>query len=194
MADALRVAVADDEPEVQELYERMLTALGHRVVLKASTGRELVEECARVKPDLVITDIAMPDMDGLDAAAAIYDERPTPIILVSGFQDPDLIARAEANHILAYLIKPIRKDELQPAIALVRRRFEEFQELTREANTVKKALEDRITIEKAKHVLMKQLKLDEPNAFRRLQKLASEQNRKLADIADMIVTASEAYG
>ena len=194
MTESLRVAVADDEPQVQELFQNMLTVLGHRVVLKAATGRELVEKCREVNPDLVITDIKMPDMDGLDAAAAIYKDTPTPVILVSGYLDSELLARAQENHVLAYLVKPIRQDDLKPAISLVRRRFEEFRTMQEEASNLKQALQDRKMIEKAKATLMKHLELDEPSAFRRLQKLASQENRKLAEIAEMIVTASEAFG
>jgi response regulator NasT len=103
-----------------------------------------------------------------------------------------LIARAEADHIMAYLVKPIKQADLEPAIGLAMRRFEQFESLRREATDLRQALADRKIIERAKGILMKRAGLDEQNAFRRLQKLASEKNRKLVDIASMIVTADEA--
>ena len=194
MSPSLRIAVADDELDMREYFQKLLLRLGHHVVGTASNGRELLELCRKELPDLVITDIKMPDMDGIDAAVQIYQERPVPFILVSAFHDPELIARAEADHILGYLVKPIKPVDLEPMIALAARRFEQFQTLQREAANLRQALEDRKIIERAKGILMKKAGLDEHDAFRRLQKLASDKNRKLVEIATMILTAEEAFG
>lgn len=188
----LRVAVADDEPEVRGVLENMLAALGHEVAFAANTGRELVDFCLTTPVDLVMTDIRMPDMDGLDAAAIIYEKVRTPIILLSGHCDRELIERAEETHVFAYLVKPITQMQLVPAIALASRRFEEFEALQKEANDLRQALADRKLIERAKGLLMKHLNVDEQEAFRRLQKLASSKNKKLIEIAEMVLTAAEA--
>jgi response regulator NasT len=95
---------------------------------------------------------------------------------------------------MAYLVKPIKQADLEPAIAIAIRRFDQFQALRKEAVDLKQALEDRKTIEKAKGILMKKVNLDEHEAFRRLQKLASDKNKKLIEIARSILTAEEAYG
>ena len=193
MSRSLRIAIADDEPDMQEYYRTILPGLGHVVVVVAETGRELVQKCRQQHPDLVITDIKMPDMDGIDAAAQIYRDGPIPVILVSAHHDADFIRRAEANHILAYLVKPIKQADLEPAISIVMRRFEQFQAMRQESADLKQALEDRKVIERAKGLLMKKASLDEAEAFRRLQKLASDQNRKLVEIARMLITAEEAF-
>jgi response regulator NasT len=192
MTRPLRIAIADDEPFMQEYLRETLTLMGHEVVAVVGRGRELVEQCRAGQPDLVITDIKMPDLDGLDAAAELYGIRPVPIIVVSAFHDPELIARAESRHVLAYLVKPIKQDDLEPAIAIAVRRFEEFQAMRHEAENLRQALEDRKTIERAKGILMKRTGLDEPAAFRRLQKVASEKSRKLVEIAEMILVSEEA--
>ena len=192
MTRALRIAVADDEPDMREYFQTILPRLGHTVIVVAENGRDLLEKCKADRPDLVITDVKMPDMDGIDAAIQLYRDGPTPVILVSAFHDPDLIRRAESDHILAFLVKPIKQADLEPAIAIAMRRFEQFQALRKEATDLKKALEDRKLIERAKGILMKKANLDEHDAFRRLQKLASDKNRKLIEIAHMILTAEEA--
>jgi response regulator NasT len=192
MTHALRIAVADDEPDMREYFQKSLARLGHSVVVAAQNGRELVERCRALRPDLVITDIKMPDMDGIDAAVQIYRERPVPVILVSAYHDPALLERAEADHILGYLVKPIKQADLEPVIALSMRRFEQFEALRQEAADLRQALEDRKVIERAKGILMKKAALDEQDAFRRLQKLASDKSRKLVDIAQMILIAEEA--
>jgi response regulator NasT len=192
MNPSLRIAVADDELDMRDYFKKSLPRLGHQVVAVAQTGRELVEQCRAVRPDLVITDIKMPDLDGIDAAVQIYRDRPVPIILVSAYHDPALVERAEADHILGYLVKPIKQADLGPAIALAMRRFEQFEALRREAADLRQALEDRKVIERAKGILMKRGALDEPEAFRRLQKLASAKSQKLIEIAQMILVAEEA--
>jgi response regulator NasT len=194
MTRPLRIAVADDEQDMRDYFQTILPLLGHEVVAASSNGRALVESCRALKPDLVITDIKMPDMDGIDAAIQIYRDGPVPVILVSAYHDPEFIRRAEADHILAYLVKPIKQADLEPAIALATRRFEQFQALRKEAADLKQALEDRKVIERAKGVLMRKANLGENDAFRRLQKLASEKNQKLVAIAHMILTAEEAFG
>jgi response regulator NasT len=192
MTRSLRIAVADDEPRMRSYFERILPRLGHKVVAMAGTGRELVAQCRALRPELVITDINMPNLDGIDAANEIYREQTVPVILVSAYHDQELIHRAEADHILAYLIKPIKKAHLEPAIAIAMRRFVQFEALRQEATDLRQALEDRKVIERAKGILMKKARLDEHDAFRRLQMLASQQNRKLVEIAHMILTAEEA--
>jgi two-component system, response regulator PdtaR len=192
MNRSLRIAVADDELDMRDYFQKILPLLGHQVVAVAQTGRELVDLCAATKPDLVITDIKMPDMDGIDAAAQIYLKVAIPVILVSAYHDPDFIRRAEADHIMAYLVKPIKQADLEPAIGIAMRRFDQFQALRKETSNLKQALEDRKTIEKAKGILMKKTGLDEHDAFRRLQRLASDKNRKLIEIAQMILMAEEA--
>jgi two-component system, response regulator PdtaR len=192
MNTPLRIAVADDEPDMRDYFRKCLTRMGHQVVVLAGNGQELVENCRTERPDLIITDIKMPDMDGIEAAIQIYRERPIPVILVSAFHDATLIERAEADHILGYLVKPIKQADLEPVIGLAMRRFEQLETLRREAADLRQALEDRKVIERAKGVLMKRGPLEEQEAFRRLQRLASEKSRKLVDIARMILIAEEA--
>jgi AmiR/NasT family two-component response regulator len=192
MERVLRIIVADDDSELRSFYEKILADIGHQVISVAKSGRELVDQCAALSPDLVISDIKMPDMDGLDASELIYQRTPTPVILVSAFHEPELIERAQEKHILAYLVKPVLRADLEVAIALATRRFAEFEQLRLETANLRQALQDRKVIERAKGILMKLGDLHEHEAFRRLQKLASSENKKLVQIAEMIVTAETA--
>src|SRR5687768_11647358 len=106
MTTSFRIVVADDEPEMRDFFEKMLPRFGHQVVAVAENGRQLVERCRQLKPDLVITDIKMPELDGIEASSQVCRERAVPVILVSAYHDPELIARAEADHVVAYLVKP----------------------------------------------------------------------------------------
>lgn len=193
MSRALRIVIADDDPDMLTFLEKLLSRLGHTVIAKAGQGKQLIEQCRALQPELIITDIRMPDMDGIEAAEHTYRDGPVPVILVSGHLDAEYLARAQTKHILGYLVKPVKEADLAPAIAVALGRFEEFQALRKEAADLQRALEDRKTIERAKGILMKRVGLDEPEAFRRMRTLAMEQNRKLVEVAQMILTAEQVF-
>jgi response regulator NasT len=186
---SLRVAVADDESLIRRWFQDVLPDLGHEVVVVAENGRQLLEGCLGTRPGLVISDIKMPEMDGIDAALAISEQAPAPIILVSAFHDEDLIERASASHVMAYLIKPIGQADLETAIAVAVRRYQQIESLQKEAQQLRQSLEDRKTIEKAKGLLMKFAGLGEEEAFRQMQKMACDKNFKLIEVARKIIEA-----
>ncbi|WP_166831777.1 ANTAR domain-containing response regulator [Thalassoroseus pseudoceratinae] len=194
MTDPLKIVVADDEPEMREYLQETISLLGHEVIGAAATGRELLICCRDSPPDLVITDIKMPDMDGIQAANELRNIRPLPVILVSAYHEPELIERALNDHVLAFLVKPIKQADLETAIALAVRRFQEFCALQQQADDLRQALEDRKLVERAKGILMKRAAMSEADAFRRLQRLASDKNTKMVEIARTIVVAEEAFG
>lgn len=132
MTQKLRIVIADDEPDMREFLSRMLPRCGHEVVAIAENGAQLVELCRQQLPDLVITDIKMPVLDGIEASSQINGERPVPVILLSAYHDPALIERAEHDHVSGYLVKPISAADLPPMIAVAMTRFTELQSLRRE--------------------------------------------------------------
>lgn len=193
MTQSLRIAVADDEQDMRDFFQRMLPLLGHQVVSVAENGRELVEQCRLQRPDLVITDIKMPEMDGIEASAELCRDEPLPIILISAYHDAELITRATNDHVMAYLVKPVGRKDLEPVIALAMRRFEQFRQLQNEAADLRQALADRKVIERAKGLLMKVVGNDEKEAFRKLQTLAAEKNLKLIEAAQMILAVETVF-
>jgi two-component system, response regulator PdtaR len=190
---ALRIAVADDEPEIRQFFQELLPRLGHEVVVMADNGRQLVEQCRTARPDLVITDIKMPDMDGLKAAEEVNRDAPVPVIVVTGHHDDDLLAQSLNGHVMAFLSKPAKPVDLQAAINLAMLRFAQFDALRNEAMSLRQALEDRKIVERAKGAVMKRLRLDETDAFRRMRKLSSDTNRKLVELAQIILKADEVF-
>ncbi len=189
----LRVAVGDDEPQVRAYLCESLVELGHDVVISVGDGRELVEKSASLHPDLVIADIRMPSMDGIDAATEICRQSPVPVILVSAYPDSDLVERAENSGVSAYLVKPITGAQLGPAIALATRRFDEMRALRQETAELRQTLEDRKVIERAKGMLMRAAGLDEKAAFSRLQRLASQKSKKLVEAARMLLAVESVF-
>ena len=119
MTRTLRIAVADDEPVVRDYFLRMLPRMGHQVVAAASNGRELVDLCRQQKPDLIIADVRMPDMDGDDAIEEICSVRPTPFILISAYSKPASMPDGLEAIDYAYLTKPVKREDLEQAIQKV---------------------------------------------------------------------------
>ena len=187
MSRSYRIAIADDEEVMREYFQDMLPDLGHEVVGAVSNGRDLVTLCETEHPDMVITDIRMPGLDGIDAAREITKARALPIILVSAFSDDELIQRAQGTTILAYLLKPIQQPALAATIAIAGRRFEELVALRQEAGDLRQALEDRKLIERAKGILMKRRGIAEDESYALLRNAAMKDGRKLVEVARALV-------
>lgn len=185
----LRVLIADDESLRLMSLREQLEKLGHRVVAEAGDGRSAADLSRELKPDLAILDIKMPELDGIAAAEVMMSERPLPIILLTAYSEKDLAERAASAHVSAYLMKPVSENDLLPAIALATSRFAEFQSLHKEVDDLREALETRKLVERAKGILMRRLDLTEEEAFRRLQRRSQNENKKLGEIAEAIITA-----
>jgi response regulator NasT len=119
MTRTLRIAVADDEPDVRDYFRVMLPRLGHQVVASAANGRELVDMCREQNPDLIIADVRMPEMDGDVAVEEICRDHPIPFILISAYSKPTDILNGYGTVSRAYLTKPVKRDDLEDAIELV---------------------------------------------------------------------------
>lgn len=188
----LNILFADDEQESRDYFQELLTRLGH-TVFTVSSGKELVEMGQQVNPDLIMTDILMPDGDGIEAVVQLSMHKNIPVILVSAHHDAELIARSNVDHIMSYLIKPVGEADVKAAIATSMARFGHFLKVREEADTLRQALEDRKKLERAKGIVMKRLRLEESDAFRRLQKLASDNNCKLVDIVQSVIDADRVF-
>lgn len=189
--EPLRILIADDE-SIRVLSLRVqLQNLGYQVVGEASNGREAVELARRLMPDLIIMDIKMPVMDGIEAAEIITREHPVPIILLTAYSEAELARRAAETNISAYLMKPVSEDDLLPAITLAMTRFRQFQALRQEVESLREALEARKLVERAKGILMRRLNLTEEEAFRRMQRRSQDLNKKLSEVAEAIILADK---
>jgi response regulator NasT len=189
--EANRVLIADDNTANRKYLAAQLELLGFNIVAAAATGEEAVALYEEFKPDLVIMDIKMPNMDGIEAAKIMTSHNPVPVILITGHSSGPLVDRAIGSGVFAYLLKPITKKELLPAIKLAFARFKEFTTLKTEVNDLKDAIEARKLVERAKGILMKRLNIPEEDAFKLLQTQSQNENKKLKDIAQMVITASK---
>jgi AmiR/NasT family two-component response regulator len=183
----LRVLIADDDGLTLMLLRRILLSFGHEVVAVAGGGEEVVRLAGETNPDLLILDIRMPILDGLEAARRIRSQRPVPIIILSAHTESGLGSEAAGAGAHAYLVKPFTAEQLKPAIELALANFEKSRQLEHQLQQMSEAMEARKIVERAKGILMRQSGLDEEAAYLKLQKTARDENKKLIDVARSIV-------
>jgi len=181
--------IAEDETLIRLDLRAQLEEAGYEVCGEARNGEEAVELAHALRPDAVLLDVKMPGLDGVDAARRINADRPVPIVLVTAYDDRELVARAADAGVFGYLVKPYRSNELAPAIETAIARHRELAELREEADTLADALAARKSVERAKGLLMEHEGLTEGEAFRRLRQASQRSGQPLKVIADAIVTA-----
>lgn len=189
--DTWRIIIADDESLIRLDLREMLTHIGYDVVAEAGDGRTAMDLARKLRPDLVIMDIKMPDLDGIAAAEELTRERIAPVVLLTAYSDQSLVDRARAAGVVGYVVKPFREAELMPVIELSRARFEEFRTMEREVGNLKEALETRKVIERAKGVLMETHGLRESEAFHRIRKTSMDARKSMKEVAEAILLAHD---
>lgn len=187
-----RVIIADDESLIRKDLREILTNLGYLVIAEASEGRSTVNLARELRPDIVIMDIKMPDMDGIEASEILTKERIAPVLLLSAYSQQELIQRARQAGVTGYMVKPFRESDLAPAIEVALARFSEFRAMEREVDSLQDALETRKAVERAKGILMDSQGLSETEAFRRIQKMSMNNRRPMRAVADAIILAHQA--
>ena len=187
----MKILIAEDETIIRLDLRGLLEGAGHEVVAEARDGEEAIALARSEKPDLAIMDVKMPRLDGIEAAKRILDERPVPIVLLTAFGQPELVARAGEAGIFSYLVKPFREQDVLPAIELARIRHEELAAARAEADSLTQALADRKVIERAKGLLMEKEKLNEADAFARLRKASQVSGRPLRVISEAVIATFE---
>ncbi|MBI5238138.1 MAG: response regulator [Deltaproteobacteria bacterium] len=186
-----KILIAEDNSKTRLFLKAQLELMGYTVVGVAADGASAVEMAEKLNPGLVLLDLKMPGMDGIEAAKAITSRGPIPIILLTGYTAEELTVRAIEAGVFAYLVKPVTKKQLEPAIRLALARYEEFKSLKKEVEDLREAIDTRKLVERAKGILMKRSNLSEEDAFRMLQSHSQKENKKMREIAESIISASK---
>ncbi len=184
---ATRIVVAEDETLIRLDLVEMLGEQGYEVVGQASNGEQAVELARELRPDVVIMDVKMPVLDGLGAAERIHADALCPVIMLTAFSQTELVERARDAGVMAYVVKPFNADDLRPAIEIARSRWQELKALEAEVADLGERLETRKLVDRAKGVLMTQLKLSEADAFRWIQKTAMDRRLGMREVADAVI-------
>lgn len=183
----LRIVIADNESIIRMDLKEMLEEAGHTVVGEAVNGQKAVELAKKYRPDLVIMDVKMPNMDGITAAKLISAEKLAPVLLLTAFSQKEIVEKAKESGVLAYLVKPVKEANLFPAIEIALSRFGEMQELEKELEDLKHSLETRKILDRAKGILMDAHHLNESEAFRRIQQYSMAKRISIREVAEAII-------
>ncbi|MCU0490208.1 MAG: response regulator [Chloroflexaceae bacterium] len=182
-----RILIADDESIIRMNLRESLTELGYLVVGEAGDGLSAINLTRQLRPDLVILDVKMPRMTGLEAAQVIGKEDLAPVLLITAYCDREQVMQAREAGVLGYLVKPIRDAELLPTIEVTRARWQERHQRKQELSQLRERLETRKVIERAKGYLMDQQGLKEADAFRKIQQLAMNSRKTMKEVAQAIL-------
>ena len=191
MAEQLRLVIADDESIIRLNLRETLVGLGYLVVGDAGDGVSAIHLARELRPDLVIMDIKMPKLDGIQAAKVLTEEKIAPVLLLTAYSDRELVDRARDAGVVNYIVKPFREAELLPAIEIALARFAEFQDINKELGDLKDNMETRKLVERAKGVLMDTQGLKEQEAFRKIQQLSMNTRKSMREIAQAILLTAQ---
>lgn len=186
-----RIILAEDDSVIRMDLREELQRQGYLVVGDVGDGQSAINLARELRPDLIIMDIRMPELDGIEAARVLTSERLAPVVLLTAFSDDELIERAREAGVVNYVTKPWRQSDLKPAIEIALARFQEFREMESQVKTLEDQLATRKVVEKAKGVLMEKYTLTEHEAFRRIQKLSMNNRKSMREVAEAILLAEE---
>jgi len=186
-----RIVIADDESIIRLDLKKVLEDAGHTVAGEASDGETAVNLARTLRPDVVILDIKMPVMDGLDAAKIICEENIAPVLLLTAYSEGELIDRAREAGVFAYLVKPFQEADLKPAIEVAIARHEQHQALQEQVTELEDRIETRKAIERAKGILIDRYGMKEADAFRRIQTQSMNTRKSMREIAEAIIIAND---
>ena len=187
----MRVLIAEDEALIRMDLREMLEEEGHEVVAEARDGAEAVTLVRASRPDIVFMDVKMPNVNGIEAAAAIAAESLAPVVMVTAFSQASLVEEAAKAGAMGYVVKPFSRNDIVPAMQVAVSRYAEMTLLSQQVGDLEERLETRKALDRAKGLLMAN-GLSEPEAFHRLQKLAMDKRKSLREVAEAIITAHEA--
>ncbi len=190
MLKKLRILLADDEAILRLDLREMLMDAGHEIVGEAANGQEAIKLAKELKPEFIIMDVKMPIMDGITAAKVIAAENIAPVLLLTAYSQQDIVEKASDAGVIAYLVKPIREEQLFPAMEIAVKRFAEVQRLNIELDQLKDSLETRKLLDRAKGILMAAHGMTEQEAYRKMQQFSMARRISLKELAESVIAAA----
>ncbi|MFJ8042714.1 ANTAR domain-containing response regulator [Kitasatospora sp. NPDC096147] len=187
-----RIVIAEDEALIRLDLKEMLEEEGYTVVGEAGDGATAVKLVEELRPDLAILDVKMPVLDGLSAAEQIHQAHLAPVLMLTAFSQRELVDRARDAGAMAYIVKPFSKSDLVPAIEMAVSRYTEMRTLEEEIADLTQRLETRKLVDRAKSVLQTKFGLNEPAAFRWIQKTSMDRRMTMAAVAEAVIEEGHA--
>ena len=185
--DPNHVLVVDDELLVAQGIINTLEALGYEVAGPCKNGEEAIVQCKENPPDIVLMDIQMPVMDGMQAAQVIFPEFDIPVVMLTAYSDDTYLRNCVAAGVFGFLLKPASREQLSAGISVAWQRFLDHVEQRSQIVNLKQRLDDRRLIEKAKWIIVKRKEISEPDAMKMLQKQSRSSRKSIAAVARAVI-------
>lgn len=182
-----KVLVAEDETLIRLDIVETLTDAGYEVVAEAGDGETAYQAALENHPDLCVMDVKMPKMDGITAAEKIMKEVSCAVVMLTAFSQKELVERARDAGAMAYVVKPFTPAELLPAIEIALSRHAEIQSLEGEVADLQDRFETRKVVDRAKGLLMENMEMSEPDAFRWIQTTSMNRRLTMREVAEAVV-------
>lgn len=187
MKQAYRIVIADDEALICMDLKEMLEEAGHEVVGIGSDGVEALELTKKLSPDLVILDVKMPRLDGIQAAKMIAHDSLAPVVLLTAFGDEDMVERAKKSFVFGYVMKPVDEKVLFPTIEIAVGQFQHKKEMIVHVHEVEQELATRKIVDRAKGLLMDYYNISEEEAHRKMQLTSMKRGLSISEVAQKVV-------
>jgi response regulator NasT len=188
----MRIVIVEDEPVMRMDMKCLIEDAGHEVVGEGKDGLDAISLCKETKPDLVVMDINMPNLDGISAARMIHrDKLCSAVVMLTAYSDLEYVQGAKEAGVYGYLIKPIDAKNLVVTLEIAYAKSLKTDEIEQNLSTVTQKLEDRKVIEKAKGYLMKKEGIDEDTAFKRIRTLSMEKGASLRSISEALLMTAD---
>ena len=186
----MRVLIVDDESLIRMDLRDIIESSGHEVVAEGTNGVEAIKLCKEYKPDIVLMDVKMPELDGIEAARQIGFHHEAPVVLLTSYSQQDLINKARESGVYGYLIKPVREEQLVPTLEMALGRYHSDAELREKMAELEQSLEDRKIIQKGTGILMELYSISEEEAYNRIRTLSMNKQISIIETCNLIIKQS----
>lgn len=186
----MRVLIVDDESLIRMDLRDIIESCGHEVVAEGTNGVEALELCKKHKPDIILMDVKMPELDGIEAAHQIGFHHEAPVVLLTSYSQQDLIDKARDSGVYGYLIKPVREEQLVPTLEMALGRYKSDAQLREKMAELEQSLEDRKIIQKGTGILMELYSISEAEAYNRIRTLSMNKQISIIETCNLIIKQS----
>ena len=186
----MRVLIVDDESLIRMDLRDIIESCGHEVVAEGTNGVEALALCKKHKPDIILMDVKMPELDGIEAARQIGFHHEAPVVLLTSYSQQDLIDKARDSGVYGYLIKPVREEQLVPSLEMALGRYKSDAQLREKMAELEQSLEDRKIIQKGTGILMELYSISEAEAYNRIRTLSMNKQISIIETCNLIIKRS----
>lgn len=186
----MRVLIVDDESLIRMDLRDIIESCGHEVVAEGTNGVEALALCKKHKPDIILMDVKMPELDGIEAARQIGFHHEAPVVLLTSYSQQDLIDKARDSGVYGYLIKPVREEQLVPTLEMALGRYKSDAQLREKMAELEQSLEDRKIIQKGTGILMELYSISEVEAYNRIRTLSMNKQISIIETCNLIFKQS----